>query len=388
MTSIPSAADVPSPRVASGESTEPAGSRVTTLELFFDLVFVFIITQLTRVVAHAHGPTELARAFLVLAITWWMYGGYAWLTNNIDLRGTAARLLILAGMAGFFVMALCIPHVGDRDGVAFGLALLLVVVVHAALFTRAPNSSARAIYGIAPFNLAAVLLVLAAGIAPPRWNLAFWLAALAAPLSSMLLRAERGFSLSAGHFAERHGLIILIAIGESVVGLGIGAGDTVVDATLAGTAVLGLALSAALWWTYFDRDDVAGEHAIARADGAQRATLGVQAYWLAHLVMIAGIVVMAAGVEAVVGDAAGFTARWHLGVGVATYLVGEATFRTMLRMGGAATRAAAASLALATVPVGALGGERVQLAVLVALLAGMLVVERRISARTAPSPGA
>jgi len=119
--------------------------RVTTLELFFDLVFVFTITQVTHLVTDAHGVTDLVRTFLVLAVTWWMYDGYAWLTNNVGTEGTVPRLLLLLGMAGFLVMAIATPHVAERDGLAFGLAYLAVVLVHAGLFLHAPNSSARSI---------------------------------------------------------------------------------------------------------------------------------------------------------------------------------------------------------------------------------------------------
>jgi low temperature requirement protein LtrA len=382
-TSAPRPAQLRTEPVSPTSST-PAPPRVSTLELFFDLVFVFIVTQVTHLVAHAHGASDLLRAFLILAVTWWMYGGYAWLTNNIDLGGSATRLLMLAAMAGFLLMALSIPRVASRDGVAFALALLFVVLVHAALFTRAPNASARAIFRVAPFNVACALLVLAAAFAPSQWNIALWFAALLAPLSSTLARVERGFALSAGHFAERHGLIILIALGESVIGIGAGGEDVPVRLPLAGAAVLGLALAAALWWSYFDRDDTRAEHAMAHSDAPDRARLGVQAYWFAHLLMIAGIVVAAAGVQGVIADLARpgtGEVVWLLAAGVTVYLVGEVAFRHLLRLGPGHVRLVSAGLALATVPVGLEVGSLAQLAVLVGLLVAMLVVERRLVER-------
>ena len=355
--------------------------RVSTLELFFDLVFVFTITQVTHLVTGAHGPTDLVRAFLVLAVTWWMYDGYAWLTNNVGTEGTVARLLLLLGMAGFLVMALATPHVAERDGVAFGLAYLLVVLVHAGLFMHAPNSSARAMYRVAPFNVAGALFVVAAGLAPERWNLALWVAALLTLFTAILMRSDRGFQLRADHFAERHGAIILIALGESVAGLGVGAGDDPVRLPLVRASVLGLALAAALWWSYFDRDDIRGEHALAHADAAERARLGLRAYWCAHLLMIAGIVVAAAGLEGVimnvVGPVTGLTA-WRLAVGVALYLAGEVLFRRFLRLGPVRTRLVAVLLAVATAPVGLTAGYVAQLTLLVLLLTAMLMIERRI----------
>src|SRR5215213_9063360 len=138
---------------------QASAARVSTLELFFDLVFVFTITQVSELILHAHNLQEVARAFLVLAIIWWMYGGYAWLTNNVGTAQPLNRMLVLVAMAGFLVMALSVPQAFGRDGLAFGLAYLLVNVIHAALFTRAPNQSAQAIGRIAPFNIGTALLV-------------------------------------------------------------------------------------------------------------------------------------------------------------------------------------------------------------------------------------
>lgn len=361
-----------------GESVAGA-PRVTTLELFFDLVFVFIVTQITQVVAHAHAMTDFLRAFLVLAVTWWMYGGYAWLTNNIDLAGTGTRLHLLAAMAAFFVMALAIPRVAGPDGVAFALSYVTVILIHAALFTRAPNASARAIFAVAPFNLVSAAFVLAAAFVPGLWNMVLWSMALLALLAATLARVERGFSLRAGHFAERHGLIILIALGESVVGIGTNADDRTVGLPLVGVAVLGLALAAALWWCYFDRDDVRGEHAMAHADGPRRARLGVQAYWFAHLLMIWGIVVVAAGVEGVIASLTRQTDAsfaWLLAVGVALFLLGEVAFRGILQLAPGRSRLLVAGLALATAPLGTMAGGPLQLAILVGLLGVMLWAER------------
>jgi low temperature requirement protein LtrA len=374
----PSVAPVPA-APPSAEERVAGAPRVTTLELFFDLVFVFIVTQITKVVAHSHTTTDFLRAFLVLAVTWWMYGGYAWLTNNIDIGGTATRLHLLAAMAAFFVMALAIPGVAGADGAAFAVSYFMVILIHATLFTRAPNASARAIFAVAPFNFASALFVLAAAFVPGRGNLLLWSMGLLSLLAATLARAERGFSLRADHFAERHGLIILIALGESVVGIGTSAGTQPVGLPLVGAAVLSLALAAALWWCYFDRDDIRGEHAMARADGPRRARLGVLAYWLAHLIMIAGIVVVAAGIENVIASLPGRAeapVAWFLAVGVACFLTGEAAFRGILELAPGRLRFVTAALALATAPLGALVGGPLHLGVLVALLGAMLWAER------------
>jgi low temperature requirement protein LtrA len=235
-------------------------------------------------------------------------------------------------------------------------------------------------YRVAPFNIVAALLVIAAGLAPSSWTLGLWVAALLALLSATLARAESGFELRPDHFAERHGAIILIALGESVAGLGASAGDVPVRLPLVWVAVLGLALAATLWWSYFDADDIGGEHAMTRAQGAERARLGVQAYWVAHLLMIAGIVVAAAGLEGIIASIVrpvSSATAWRLSVGVGVYLAGEALFRWLLRLGPTRGRLVAAALAVASAPVGFVAGYVTQLALLVFLLTGMLAVERR-----------
>src|SRR5262245_11313511 len=149
----------------------PAIERVSTLELFFDLVFVFTLTQIARLVSSAHGTADLGIAALILTIVWWMYSGYAWLTSNVATQAFARRILLLAGACAYFVMALSIPRVAGDDGLPFGISFAAVTVVHGLLFTRATNSSAQAIFRILPFNLAAAGCVVAAGFVPAdlRW---------------------------------------------------------------------------------------------------------------------------------------------------------------------------------------------------------------------------
>jgi low temperature requirement protein LtrA len=378
---------ITTPRGKHTATLEPHGTahgstptRVSTLELFFDLVFVFTITQVTHLVEHAHGAGDLARAFLVLVAMWWMYGGYAWLTNNVALDAVIARLLMIGGMLGFFVMALSVPRVWSGDGVPFALAYLVVVLIHATLFTHAPNSSARAIWHIVPYNVGASLLLLAGGFLSQRYSWIAWLAAIATLVSATFARAERSFTLNAAHFAERHGLIMLIVLGETIISIGKGAGETPVRLPLITAAIFGLSLVAALWWSYFDRDDTTAEHAMARANAEERARLGIQAYWFAHLVLIVGVVVAAAGLHGVVADITQPTtdsAAWYLAVGVAIYLVGEAIFRRIMSIGPTVGRYIAAGFALATAPLGLLAGSLPQLGLLVLVLVAMLLAEKK-----------
>jgi len=358
----------------------PPVLRVSTLELFFDLVFVFAVTQVAHLFGHAHSVVDFVRAFFVLAVIWWMYGGYAWLTSNLGTSQFAHRLLLLSAMAGFLVMALRVPATAERHGVAFGLAYLLVVIVHAVMFAHAPNSSARAILGILPLNVTLALMVLASGLVSEAWNWVPWVGAGVPILATTFLHRERGFHMSPSHFVERHGLVILIALGESVVVIGTGAADQPVTLPLLAAVVLGLALAAALWWAYFDEDDTRAEHAMTHADPIRRAHLGVNAYYHAHLLMIAGIVIAAAGMQPALADPGQPTESatgWLLSSGVAVYLVGGAMFRRLLRTGSASARLIAAGVIMVLAPSGALMGSHVQVTAIILVLVAMLVAERR-----------
>jgi low temperature requirement protein LtrA len=172
----------------------PENIRVSTLELFFDLVFVFTITQLTAVLVHEPNGRGLAQACLMLGVIWWMYGGYAWLTNAVAPDRPSRRLLLLGGMASFLVLALSIPHAFRGGGAAFGLAYLCVVGVHAGLYMRASSATTvRAVLGIAPYNVASALLVLAGGLIGGGAQYAIWAAALLLEWATPRLIDDSGF---------------------------------------------------------------------------------------------------------------------------------------------------------------------------------------------------
>ena len=203
-------------------ATGPADAplRVTTLELFFDLVFAFTLTQLTLV---ANGTLSVATAgqvLLVFGLLWWMYEGYAWLTNARPPVHATERLLLLVGMAGFLVVGLAIPHGFSTDGVVLGLGYLVVVLVHAVLYYRVNANIIR----IAPFNITSALLVTAAGAAGGAARYPLWVAALAIQLGSPLVVHPRSlFALNPAHLSERHSTLLIVALGESVAAIGAGA---------------------------------------------------------------------------------------------------------------------------------------------------------------------
>jgi low temperature requirement protein LtrA len=355
--------------------------RVSTLELFFDLVFVFTITQLTAVLSADPNPRGLLRVVLMLGVIFWMYGGYAWLTNAVATDRAARRLLLLGGMAGFLVLALAIPRAFSGGGLAFGLAYLLVVSVHTALYSRASSAhTIRALVRLGPRNLAAALLVLAAVLVGGTAEYVLWAAAVALEWLGPLVAGVAGFRIAPAHFVERHGLVVIVALGESIVAIGIGAADLAVDLALGTVAVLGLLLAACLWWAYFGGDDARAERALAAAPEDRRAWLAFQAFGYWHLPMLLGIIAMAAGLKDVIGHAFDRLDLAHallLSGGVALFLVGDVLFRRSLRIGPGHQRAAAAALALATIPLGLTVSALAQLVALVVALGAALLVEAR-----------
>jgi low temperature requirement protein LtrA len=370
--------------------TGPPGDlplRVSTLELFFDLVFVFAITQLTGILSHDVTVLDGVRVLLVFGALWWMYGGYVWLSNAKTPSGTPERLLMLLGMAGFLIIGLAIPQAFGRDGVALGVGYLIVVVVHGWLYQRVNRNIAR----VVPFNLAAALLIIGAGVVRGWAGYVLWAAALAAEQASPLFTRVRGrFAIAPSHFVERHGALVIVVFGESVVDIGLGAEGHAVTVSLALSAVLGLALAAALWWAFFGvGDDERAEQTMLAADPAARPALALAAYFFAYIPLLLGVVALASGVkQAIVNTGSTLPAGpcVALGCGVALFLAGSAAFRHALRIGARSWRLGAAGVSLAASAVGVTASVAAEMAVLTAIVAAALALERRAGAADSVEP--
>jgi low temperature requirement protein LtrA len=365
--------------------------RVTTLELFFDLVFAFTLTQLATLLATGFTAADAARVLLIFGLLWWMYEGYAWLTNARPPVHTAERLLLLVGMAGFLTIGLAIPDGFGGSSLALGLGYLAVVIVHAWLYFRVNRNIIR----VAPFNLASALLVIVASllhgptsqVRPAGY--ALWIVALAVQLGSpLIVHPKNLFELRPGHLSERHSALLLVALGESVAAIGVGVGRLAGhsgsgQARLIAAAVLGLALAATLWWIVFGTgDEEAAERVLEAASSERRTALALSAYFYGNIPLLLGLVAMAACVAQAIEDAARLApgpagASVVLACGAALFLAGDISIRRQLRTGPVSLRTAAAVLALATIPVGAFGALGAQLIVITVLLVVMLVLEWR-----------
>jgi low temperature requirement protein LtrA len=403
-----------SPAGAQGEAAESVTAvtdelplRVTTLEIFFDLVFAFTLTQLASVLATRLSWLAAVQVVLVFGLLWWMYGAYAWLTNSRPPVHTAERLLLLVGMAGFLVVGLAIPAGFGSYGVVLGLGYLVVVVVHAALYYRVNANILR----VAPFNIGSALLVTVAGLLHTRAGTdtiagyLLWILALVVQLGSPLIVRPAGlFELRAEHFAERHNALLIVAIGESVAAVGIGAAGPVSEATgvswrVLAAAVLGLAVAAALWWIVFGGgDSERAERALAEASGERRTELALSALFYGNIPLLLGLVTTAAAILMAVVQSAGHPAASAmlgggagagqdvaartgqaavLAVGAALFLTGDVVIRQQLRTGPVGLRIAAAVVALATTVAGVAAGLRIQLLLVAAVLVAPLIAEGR-----------
>ncbi|MGW2664781.1 low temperature requirement protein A [Nocardia tengchongensis] len=330
--------------------------RASTLELFFDLVFVFTITQLTHAFTHHPGWGELGHVALMFALIWWMYSGYVFLTNEVAPNNSARRTFLLFGMFGFFVIAIAIPSAFGGSGLAFGLGYLVVNIVHSVMFATSGGAGAsKAMWRLAPLNTTSALLVLAGGLTHGGWRAVLWtIAVVVQVVSPYLIRAD-GFAVRPSHFCERHGLVVIIALGESVVA--IGANLTGMDLTvgLVATAGLGLTLGYVLWWAYFGFDDERGEQALAALPGPARIRPAVFAYGYALFVLVLGIILTAAGISMTIAhgnEPASTAAALALSGGVAVFFVGQALFRLVLGIPRAWLRLVGAVAVLATAPMG------------------------------------
>jgi low temperature requirement protein LtrA len=331
--------------------------RVTPLELFFDLVFVFAITQVTSFLSRTPTWGGVLRAFLLLGMLWWAWSGYAWLTNNLDPEEGAVRLAMLGAIAGMLIVSLAAPRAFGDDGVIFGVAYLVVRSLHLVLFGiagRGDRDLFRAVLRVAPGAILGAVLLVVAGLFNDSARLGLWGVAVVFTYLGVLVGHMRGWRVSPQHFVERFGQIIIIALGESVVAIGVGARGVPLDPDVITAALLGFIVIACIWWSYFDWVAYVAQSRLAQATGATRAALARDAYSYLHLPMVAGIVLFAFGLKTTLPDTAvSLSTVPALGLvgGVALYLLAHVALRLRLRSGLGRGRPIASVALLALFPV-------------------------------------
>jgi low temperature requirement protein LtrA len=330
--------------------------QVTPLELFFDLVFVFAITQVTRLLVDDPTPGGVLRGMLVLAALWWAWAVYAWLTSATDVDEGGVRLAMLASMGAMFGVALAVRGAFGDDAVLFGCAYVLVRLLHIVLSGIVARDDANrwsAIVRFAPTSIVGPLLLILAGFLDGNDRIAVWVIALAIDyLGPTVIGMGRGWRIAPEHFAERHGLIIIIALGESLIAIAVGfAGGLELVSGVLVAAALGIVAVSALWWLYFDVAALFARNRLMQASGLEQARLARDAYSYLHLPLVAGIVLFAFGLETTlhhIGDTLDTVPAFGLCGGVALYLLAHVEFlyRTIGRVFRRRTLGAVVLLAL------------------------------------------
>ncbi|MCB0876760.1 MAG: low temperature requirement protein A [Solirubrobacterales bacterium] len=299
---MPTAPRIHRPQIA---ATLRQRGEVTPLELFFDLVFVLAITQCTALMADEPTWQGLAKGLLVLGVLWWAWVGYSWLTSAVDPEEGAVRIVIFAAMAALLVIALCVPQAFYDLGLVFAGAYAVVRTAHIALFRLASVDDAdlrASTNGLAVSTAIGVGLLIVASQLDGVEQGALWLLALLLDMAGPYFFGAEGWKLVPEHFAERHGLIIIIALGESIVAIGVGAEETLTFG-ISAAAVIGIALACSLWWAYFDVVALVARRRLVNAGpGREQNEIARDSYSYLHFPMVAGIVLLALGLKKTIGD--------------------------------------------------------------------------------------
>jgi low temperature requirement protein LtrA len=356
---------------------------VTPLELFFDLVFVLAITQCTALMSSEPTWEGLAKGILVLGVLWWSWVGYAWLTSVLDPEEDAVRLVIFVAMAGLLVVGLCVPEAFGDTALVFACAYAVVRVAHVALFMLASRDDPlfrTSVVGLAISTAIGVGLLVAASFADGALQGGLWALALALDMGGPYLFGADGWKLVPQHFCERHGLIVIIALGESIVAVGVGAGHHI-DAGVVVAAAAGTAVAAALWWLYFDIVAIVASRRLASAEpGRQQNEMARDSYSYLHFPMVAGIVLVAFGMKKTLGhvdDPLRLVPATALLGGTATYLLAHVAFRFRHIHTVNTRRLGLAVLLLAFIPGAVEIPALATLGVLAAALAILIAIETR-----------
>jgi low temperature requirement protein LtrA len=354
---------------------------VKPLELFFDLVFVLAITQCTQLMADDPTWEGLVRGLLVLGVLWWSWVGYSWLTSVVDPEEGLVRFAIFGAMAALLVVALCVPEAFGDLSLLFACAYFVVRIGQTVLLYAAGRDDPglrRSVSGLAVGTLVGTSILIVASLTDGLLQGCLWALALALDVGEPYMFGSEGWKLAPRHFVERHGLIIIIALGESIVAIGAGVeGD--VDAGVVAAAALGVGVVAALWWLYFDIVALVAERRLANAKpGREQNEIARDSFSYLHFPMVAGIVLLALGLKKTLGEVEDplkiEVATAMLG-GTALYLLAHVAFRWRNVHRFSIQRLICAVVLVALIPLAVEIASLATLAIALALLAALIAYE-------------
>jgi low temperature requirement protein LtrA len=365
------------------EAAEPSvveeEKRTGYLELFFDLVFVFAFTQVTTMVVEDTSAEGLARAALVFALVWWAWSAYAWLTNAIDVENVWTRLFVLAAMVATFFLAIAVPDAFADEGAWFAVAYFAVRVLHVALYlwgVRDDPVQRVAVARLSPWFLIAPVIALGGGFADDPWRTVLWTISIAIDVIGTLV--ARGFRVSAAHFAERYALIVIIALGESIVAIGVAAVGLERDLLFAAAVGVSFAGAAAAWWAYFDTPQLGIERVMHATGEERRGRLARDLFTFFHYPIVLGIILLAVAAKktlAAPDEPLSDAGRAALALGFSVFLLGFVLVRYRAVRRVAWERLGAALVVVAAVLVLDGADALLLLALTVAVLVAALAVE-------------
>jgi low temperature requirement protein LtrA len=333
------------------------GEQVSPLELFFDLVFVLALTQCTQLMSDYPTWGGLGKGLLVLGLLWWAWVGYSWITSVVDPEDDSVRIVIFAAMAALLIVALAVPNAFGGLALEFALAYAAVRYGQLGLFMIASRDAPdlrHSVLTLAGSTTVGVGILVAGSFLDGDAQVAVWAVALALDMAGPYFFGSEGWRLVAGHFAERHGLIVIIALGESIVAIGVGVGGAL-SFGQGVAAVVGIGLAAAMWWLYFDVVALVAARRLERAEpGREQNEMARDSYSYLHFPMIAGIVLVALGMKktlAEVEEPLTVETAFALLGGMAAYLLAHVSFRYRHIHTINTRRAGLAVLLLALLPV-------------------------------------
>jgi low temperature requirement protein LtrA len=354
---------------------------VKPLELFFDLVFVLAITQCTVLMADDPTWEGVARGLLVLGVLWWSWVGYSWLTSVVDPEEGIVRFAIFGAMAALLVVALCVPEAFGDLGLLFACAYFVVRMGQVILLYNAGRGDPglqRSASGLAVGTLLGTSILIGASFTDGALQGALWALALALDVGEPYVFGSEGWKLAPRHFVERHGLIIIIALGESIVSIGAGV-EGEVDAGVVAAAVLGMGLAAGLWWLYFDIVALVAERRLTQATpGREQNEIARDSFSYLHFPMVAGIVLVALGLKKTlehVEDPLKIEVAVAMLGGTAIYLLAHVAFRWRNVGRFSTQRLVAALVMLALIPLATEIASLATLAIVLAVLSVLIAYE-------------